>query len=104
MTKEYAESLSGFKKWCKDHPWNTHFEIDKEYYSLKAKDGEVFYTELSLNTFGEQKIAFCNLRVFDKTKMDFVLFNADKTPDDIYEKCEEKLKNYAERKNAVISL
>lgn len=98
-TEKFENNLRGFKKWCKYYRWNSAFESEKEFYRITAK-GFTLFLELSVNEFGESKMAFANYRVFDEENETFII-PLDGTPIPVLEKVKAKLLDYCERKEAV---
>jgi len=60
MGQEYKPTKASFAKWCKDHPWNSAYQDEKEYHKI----GKLF-VELSLSENMDRSLSsFCAIREF----------------------------------------
>lgn len=91
----YENNLRGFKKWCKEHPWNSLYESEKEY--IRFED---YFVEFSLNENLDKSLtAFCSIRKYNTKTEQFELVHEVEEP--IMEKVKERAKGFVERNNCV---
>lgn len=66
MPKEYANTLRGFRQWCKDHPFN----VNSEHAEFHTKHG--FFLELTEQEFSDgTKAVFASVKKYDPLNRTF---------------------------------
>ena len=91
----YEANLRAFRKWCKDHRFNSVYEEEKEF--LRIGD---FFVEFSLSKNMDGSFSgFCSVRKFENKT--FELVEKDEVDNNTKKEIHEKFEEFSKRHNCV---
>ncbi len=94
----YKNNLGGFRKWCKDHPWNSLYQDEKEYNLIGGYKLEQLYVEFSLNENSDKSLsAYCAVRKYVESENTFKTVYKEDIPKVQLEEIEKKYDRFAKR-------